>query len=285
MLNIAIMTMVYNEAVNLPIWYKYYSKVVSPENLIILDHGSTDGSVDGCLGASTIHLPRKEWDNRKRATLINSLTKGLFGFYDAVVFCDADELLVPDLEKYEDLRDWIERNQGSTKAAIGLNVFHDYHTEEPLNLRKPILEQRKYAYFRSSLSKPLILFEPADWGLGCHHISRDHGFADDLFLIHLRFMDKDQSLSRLSLTRSMEWSTEEYKLNPNHYQRVDDEVFMKSFADGRVNYVRHKVAPFEFSEHIEKLRNSKHSDGRMTYFDLGVSGLPVVMPDWMRNVV
>ena len=39
--------MVYNEAVFLPIWLRYYSRFFAPDDIYVLDHESTDGSTSG----------------------------------------------------------------------------------------------------------------------------------------------------------------------------------------------------------------------------------------------
>ena len=43
----AVLTMVYNESVFLPIWLRYYSRFFAPEDIYVLDHQSDDGSTNG----------------------------------------------------------------------------------------------------------------------------------------------------------------------------------------------------------------------------------------------
>ena len=86
----------------LPIWARYYASAFGPENLTVIDHGSDDGSID-CLprGIGVIHLPRTVFDEYPRTALINSVKDGLLGFYDAVMYTDCDEIIVPDPEIYK----------------------------------------------------------------------------------------------------------------------------------------------------------------------------------------
>ena len=42
----AVVTMVHNESVFLPIWLRYYSRFFAPEDIYVLDNDSTDGSTD-----------------------------------------------------------------------------------------------------------------------------------------------------------------------------------------------------------------------------------------------
>ena len=93
---IAIMTMVYNESTNLPIWIGHYRRTAPSANLFVIDHGSDDGSTAPVSGVTRIPLPRGELDERDRTFLINSLQQGFLRYYDIVIYADCDELLVPD---------------------------------------------------------------------------------------------------------------------------------------------------------------------------------------------
>jgi hypothetical protein len=59
---IAIITMVYNESFNLPIWIKHYRRTAPNANLFVVDHSSDDGSTDNLSGVNKIALPRDKLD-------------------------------------------------------------------------------------------------------------------------------------------------------------------------------------------------------------------------------
>src|SRR5205814_1216431 len=91
---IAIMTMVYNESTNLPIWIRHYRRVAPSAALFVIDHSSDDGSTGFLFGVNKIPLPRNELDERDRTFFINSLQQGFLRYYDTVIYTDCDELLV-----------------------------------------------------------------------------------------------------------------------------------------------------------------------------------------------
>src|SRR4051812_32952538 len=43
----AVVTIVHNEALLLPIWLRYYSRFFRPDDIYVLDNDSSDGSTDG----------------------------------------------------------------------------------------------------------------------------------------------------------------------------------------------------------------------------------------------
>src|SRR5229473_5456537 len=61
---IAIMTMVYNEITNLPIWIGHYRRTAPSANLFVIDHGSDDGCTTLEPAVTRIPLPRDELDER-----------------------------------------------------------------------------------------------------------------------------------------------------------------------------------------------------------------------------
>ena len=61
----AVITFVYNEAVNLPIWRRYYGGIFGERNLFVIDHSSSDGSTDDLGDMNKLWLHREELDERK----------------------------------------------------------------------------------------------------------------------------------------------------------------------------------------------------------------------------
>lgn len=284
MTKIAAVTMAFNEKINLPIWHRYYAGQLGAEATYILDHGTTDGSVQSCYGSNVIRLPRDHYDNHQRAGFISQFCSALLLYFDAVIYTDADEIIVPDPEKYEGLSNFVERNAGRSNACVGVNVFHDYPKEAVFEPELPVLAQRHCAYFRSSLSKPSIIYKPVKWGVGFHSCDHDFDFHEDLLLFHLRFMDMGEALSRLAVTRSLSWSEQDLKLNPFHYQRLSDEEYVRNFADGRLNMWRGGVrGTFDTGEFVAELNKSKRFDGHSVSYDMNAASKPFEIPERFRG--
>src|SRR5205823_13269059 len=146
----AVITFVYNEIVNLPIWRRYYAGILAERNLFIIEHGSSDGSTDHLAEINKLWLNRDELDEHKRCVFMASFVKSLLEYFDTVIYTDCGEILVPDLGIYSDLKDYIDRNSFDYVAGIGLNLTHIVTLEPPLDLSQPILGQRRFAWFGSS---------------------------------------------------------------------------------------------------------------------------------------
>lgn len=75
-------TMVYNERENLPRWLRHYGAHV--DRLLVLDHGSDDGSTEDLATAERIRVPRSPPDAGLRVALINDMQRHLLRHHAAV---------------------------------------------------------------------------------------------------------------------------------------------------------------------------------------------------------
>ncbi len=223
-MRVCALTNVYNERLNLPIWRRHYGGQVGPENLVVLDHGSDDGSTDDLRPASVVRLPRTPFNDPQRADLVSNFATGLLRFYDAVIYSDCDEMLVADPAEYRDLTDFAARMQGPAATAIGLNVKQNLVDEDALDSRKGILAQRSLVQFVSPMCKTLLATQPPSWGGGFHSSNFEPTFGG-LYLFHLRDVDLAMSLQRLAITRHVEFA------NPQHGQhhRATADAYVKRF--------------------------------------------------------
>ncbi|MFG1466857.1 glycosyltransferase family 2 protein, partial [Xanthobacter sp. DSM 24535] len=138
-MKVAVITMVYNEKINLPIWMSYYGNMFGSENLYIIDHGSNDGSVDNIGEASRIKLPRGVYENESRAQMISRFHSSLLSYYDVVIYTDCDEMIVADPEYFKDLKEYLENEEFKHLTLVGLNIIHNSVTEEDIDWTAPIL--------------------------------------------------------------------------------------------------------------------------------------------------
>src|SRR3954468_516687 len=90
----AVFTMVYNESVFLPIWLKYYSQFFAPEDIYVLDHGSTDESTNG-KGFNRIMVPNPIVDCAAQLQTVQGMQHELSGRYETVLYSDSDEIVAP----------------------------------------------------------------------------------------------------------------------------------------------------------------------------------------------
>jgi Glycosyl transferase family 2 len=224
---ICAITNVYNEAFNLPTWLKYYGSQVGLENCIVVDHGSDDGSTSNLGRVGVINMPREKFNDGIRAQFISNLATSMLRLYDAVLYSDCDEILVPDPGKYSSLLDFCARMTTPAATAIGLNVVHRLDLEGPIRVDAPILQQRRHVRFVSPMCKTLIVRKAVSWGGGFHSCSHPPAFSD-LYLFHLRWLDLGESLKRLAITRQVQFADEragphhrwEYARYVSHYQEM-----------------------------------------------------------------
>jgi hypothetical protein len=224
-------TNVYNEAFSLPIWLRYYGGQLGIENCIVVDDGSDDGSTADLGGASRLRLPRLPFDDGRRGDLMSSLATSMLRYYDAVIYSDCDEILVADPRKYSSLIDFCERFKGPGCTAIGLNVIHNLAEEGPIDPSRPILDQRSYVHFQSSMCKTLLVRSPVSWGGGFHSSSLPVAFSD-LYLFHLKMMDLGEALRRLALTRELNLAKQD---GAGRHQRISNETLIQwSLRDSKL---------------------------------------------------
>jgi len=280
----AVITFVYNEAVNLPIWLRYYGGIFGERNLFVIDHNSSDGSTENLGSVNKLWLAREELDEHKRCVFMSSFVRGLLEYFDTVIYTDCDEFLVPDLQKYNDLKDYLERTEFEYTAPVGLNLHHIMSREPPLNLALPILSQRRFATFTAAACKPLITRVPLIWETGFHACDRPVRIDPNLFLVHLKSMDYEIGLQRQKLTREMAWAASSMRAGHGAHARYDDERYIREFFLDPQNVATNPsygVQEFEFSQEIERLKSEVvHRSG--IYSGPQFNGRMVEIPAYLR---
>jgi hypothetical protein len=258
-MQIAIITMAYNERVNLPIWLRHYTKHCPGAALFVIDHGSDDGSTRGLAGATVIPLPRTPFDDQMRVEVVADIQHALLRVYDVVIYTDCDEMLVADPRKHASLAGFLGVIGAEVIAPVGLNLQHLLGIEASIDLAAPILGQRRHVRFASGMCKPSIARVPLIWVPGFHWCDRMPDYRADLFQFHLKWMDMGVSLGRLHLTREMAWSERALRNNWARRQRQSDEERLREdFEEVTDHFKTDGAAPFlfdsEMKRHCDSLR-------------------------------
>ena len=218
---LAIVTMVYNEAVLLPVWTGHYIPQASPQHCYIIDHGSDDGSTEPPAlpaGLNLVRIPRSPQDDARRCRFVSQFCNGLLCCYETVIYVDVDEMLVVDPLLHASLADYAATLQADAViSAVGLDVVHDCREEPVLDWGRPVSLQRQWLRFSSAMCKPVLIRRPVDWAPGFHNIDAPPCFGD-LFLFHLRYADLTAGLARLSQTRTQSWASSQ----AGAHQRMPD---------------------------------------------------------------
>jgi hypothetical protein len=192
---VAALTMVRDEAVMLPRWVEHYSRQCGgPGALLVIDDNSTDGSTDD-LDCPVLRIPsfvHRPFEPA-RMGFVSHVASALLESYDAVIFCDADEFLVAEPERYDTLADLVGAKP-TTKVfgSIGLNVVHHVGAEPDLDPSAPISEQRHLAKFIPLMCKPAMKKVHGAWTSASHGLKNTEWAIDpELWLFHAKFADRE----------------------------------------------------------------------------------------------
>jgi Glycosyl transferase family 2/SEC-C motif len=207
-MKIAAITMVFNEAVFLPIWLQHYGTAVGAENLFVIDDGSTDLSTSQADSYHCLKKRRAAFDEEDRVALVGSFHRELLKHYDVVIYTDVDELIVVDPKLGLTLRDYISAAEFEYRNAVAFHVVHHLGREAPISFDQPLFKQRRYAEFDLKYCKPLIAKVPMEWGPGFHWLEQlPPRYDTNLLLFHLRAMDLDIAMARLKSLQQVAWSS------------------------------------------------------------------------------
>ncbi len=194
--SVAALTVVKDESEMLPRWISHYGERLGLDHLVVLDDASVDGSTDGVatdgIEVRRVTLPGGIEFERARIRMANHTAAELLERFDWVVFTDADELLVVDPRRHDSYRHLLASTEQPVLAPVGLNVVHRPRAETELDLGRPILEQRGFAYLTQMMSKPSTKRVAARWRLASHGIASPYEVRRDLFCVHLKFADVDR---------------------------------------------------------------------------------------------
>ena len=256
-MKLAVVTKVFNEHVNLPIWIRHYRRQCPDAALFVIDHGSTDASTRDLKGVNLVPLPRTPFDDATQVAFMAEFQRALLRFYDMFVYTDCDEMLLADPRRHGSLGDYLAASSAEIIAPIGLHMLHVPQIEPPLDPAAPILGQRRFVWFGAGMCKPTITRVPVRWQPGFHCCDGRPDYRADLYQFHLATMDIDISLARLRLTRAMAWSAATLAAGHGGHQRASDaEHLQRSFHTPGGYVLSHGAADFRFEADLRRLTDS-----------------------------
>ena len=191
----AVITIVNNEPVFLPIWLRYYARFFAPQDIYVLDNESTDGTT-ARGGFRRIPVAHDGLDNMWMVRTVEHLQRELLDRYDVVVFTDVDELIVP-VPSVGTLGQYLDRFDEEWVNCIGYEILQERSTEPPLRPEQPIMNQRHHWFYNDAYDKAAVATAPVSWRPGFHgRADGAYNLDPDLRLIHLHRVDYDICLER-----------------------------------------------------------------------------------------
>jgi hypothetical protein len=264
--------MVHNEARMLPVWLKYYGTQIGERNLIVCDNDSDDRSTEYLGGASRLRLPRDAFDDAKRAKCISHLVSAMLTHYEVVIYVDCDEFIVADPVAYPGgLSQLLENDASDYLTPIGLNVVQLISEESNFDPTRPILGQRKWVRFVTPMCKTVVVRKPITFEPGFHASNARPKINKDLYLFHLKRVDRHWALQRLALTRSMAWATTRY----GAHQRVSDEEAEAVF-NGHASAPRISADRFDFSDCVREFEERLNHDQEKSIYSVRIHLHPAI---------
>jgi hypothetical protein len=242
----ALVTMVHDEPVFLPIWLAYYSRFFAPEDIYVLDNDTTDGSTDRG-GFVRIPVAHDTVDHTWMVRTIEDLQRRLLDRYDMVLVTDVDEVVAP-VPEWGTLGEYLDRFDEDWVNCLGYELLH-LPDEPPLDLRRPILDQRSHWFFNDGYNKAALASVPLTWKPGFHGRADQHFNLDpDLRLIHLHRMDREICRMRHRARARKAWADQDAQRGwAVHNRLTEGEEFDRWFA-GDSGFWAIPVQPERISE-------------------------------------
>lgn len=219
----AIITMVYNESVFLPIWLGYYGRFFAPQDIYVLDNDSTDGS-SAREGFVRIPAQRDGVDAVWTLETIQALQHELIARYDVVLVTDVDEIVVP-VPHLGTLGDYLDRFDEEWVNCLGYELLHIKDREPRLERGRPILSQRHHWFPNGAYDKAAVTTVPMVWRPGFHgRADFQYKMDPDLRLVHLHRMDYDVCLQRHRSRQDRRWADLDEQNRWAVHNRITDEA-------------------------------------------------------------
>jgi hypothetical protein len=227
----AALTIVRDEAVFFPIWLRYYSRFFAPEDIYVLDHGTSDGSTSGG-GFVRVPVAHDTVDHTWMLRTIEEHQHELIERYDVVLVTDVDEIVAPRPETGT-LGEYMDRLREPYVNCLGYELIHLADREASFDPARKVLDQRGYWFVNHVYDKPALGTEALTWVPGFHRTA-DLGLRPDpdLYLIHLHRMDYGICLERHRYREQRAWNARDVELGwARHNRIIDEEQFARWFYE------------------------------------------------------
>jgi hypothetical protein len=227
----AVITIVHNEPVFLPIWLGYYSRFFAPDDIYVLDNDTTDSSTERD-GFVRIPVHHDTVDHVWMVETVERLQHELIDSYDVVLVTDVDEIVAPTPE-WGTLGEYIDEFDEWFVNCVGYEILHLVDREGPYDGSRLILDQRSYWFPNAAYDKPALASTAMSWVPGFHKkADGEFNYDPDLRLIHLHRMDFDICRQRHRLRKARAWNERDMAEGwARHNRAVEDEEFARWFYE------------------------------------------------------
>lgn len=223
---LAFVTMAKNEFEFIEAWILNGLSISPDAHFYIIDHASSPPikdtvdqiSVELRKVVSVINIPGISFDDDFKAMAISGLAKMLLQAFEIVVATDCDELLYGNGVAQGDVLGVI-KSGAEIISPIGFEVVQHVDREGKFNPAVPIFKQRRFGFFASGYSKPVIWRKGTEFGAGLHRCRDEFGYESSLLLAHLRSVDQGIAAARSEQRRIFDLSEEQIRKGRDTYWR------------------------------------------------------------------
>jgi hypothetical protein len=226
------------------------------ENIHVFTYLQNRDAFNG-FSVGGIHPLSDAYHDDLRKDTITAFVADLLDSNDMVLRVDVDEFLVPDPAKFTSLPECLANWSGTHLTAFGFDIFQSLD-EPALDLGRPILAQRRFAYALTALNKTCVTRVPLKWGRGFHYCSRPPNFGD-VFLLHTKRADialqaawNDQMRAKAGgdefVTSYYSWEAE--KIRGYHEGRLRLPLITGPDALVRTDFNRHFLDSIRYVENL-----------------------------------
>ena len=263
----AVFTIAQDEIDLLPLWVNHYKTYAPHADMYVLDH---DTQGDACLylahlkekmGVNVVPVHNKEsFDYGWLTRVVEDFMGFLLRSYDAVLFSEVDELVLPSLDTNHGYPGLVELLAAKLKAipvvrATGRCVVHHHPGEPGMQWNKPLLAQRQHWYRSNYYSKVCAASMRVYYGKGFHTAYNIPDALEpdpDVVCLHLHQADYQTTLRRHQRNAGRFWSPE-YRLSPQGiHQRLDNpadlERYLLSDLDNPRQFAALEDIPLAYKE-------------------------------------
>ena len=121
--------------------------------------------------------------------------------------------------------------------------------------------------------KPVVTRVALTWEPGFHNCNRRPNIDRNLYLFHIKQIDKDEALRRQHIVRQLPWSAADIESNHGAHHRYDDERFVREFFLDPANELR-QLGAREFAFDSEIARLQEEANERSGIFHVEASFFP-----------
>lgn len=203
---VAVFTIVRDEPFHLSRWFDYYAAHFPTSSLHVLHHVTgAEEEADGQFAAAlacfvpenVVRVVNPHFCPAWLRETVHAQFGTLLLKYDAVLFAEADELLVavPPATLGSYAAAFVRSSQVAVRC-VGYEMHHDFTREPPLDCSRPLLAQRSSWHRNVKYDKALLSKRPLQYSLGFHECEEDVPQDDALWLVHTHKYDFHEWLKR-----------------------------------------------------------------------------------------